>query len=180
MTHHLEFLSLSVPEAMKVLGSISTVEYLPESTRDAVLELAEAVLACYPDVRDAYFDLMDTEPDFNHVAEAHRLLTPAIENTVFPMATEYGAMDVDTPLIMMSGEVEAMKLLGFAATFEPARDREIDAVVLLTVRMLDRYPDAAAAVTPDLYSLGFDFFAEAHKHLTRAMEQKRTQLLIAA
>ncbi len=176
----IEFLSLSVPEAVKVLGSINTVKYLPESTRDAVLDLAEAALACYPDVRDDYYDLMDTEPDFNHVAEAHRLLTPAVESTAFPLATEYGVMNVDTPLIMMLSEAHAMELLGFAATSEPAHDREIDAVVLLTERMLNQYPDAAAAVTQGLYSDGFDYFVEAHGHLTSVIALGQTRLSVAA
>jgi hypothetical protein len=178
--NHLEFLSLSIPEAMKVLGSINTVEYFPESTRDAVLDLAEAALACYPDARDAYYDLMGSATDFNQVAEAYRILVPAVESTVFPLATEYGAMDSDTPLIMTVPEVHAMELLGFAATFEHAHDREIDAVVLLTERMLDRYPDANAAVTADLYSHGFDYFAEAHKHLTKARGANQTDVRLAA
>lgn len=177
----LEFLSLSIPEAVKVLGSITTVVHLPESTRDAVLDVAEAALACYPEERTVYYELMDDElMDFNHVAEAYRILVPAVESTVFPLATEYGAMDADTPLMMMVPEVQAMELLGFAATFGPARDREIDAVVLLAERMLGRYPAANEAVTPDLYNHDFDYFVEAHKHLTKAMDPKQTYLSMAA
>lgn len=177
---HLESLALSLPEAVRALGSITTMEYLPESTRDAVQDLADAALACYPGVRDTYYDQMDTQPDFNHVAEAYKVLAPAVELTVFPLATSYGTMDADTPLIMMVPEVQAMELLRFAATAESLRDRELDAVVLLTERMLDRHPEAGAAVTADLDSEGFDYFTEAHKHLTTSMEQKKTRLLIAA
>lgn len=177
----LEFLALSIPAAVKVLGTIRTVEHLPDTTRDAVLDLAEAALACYPEVRDAYYARMDDGGmAFNHVAEAYRILVPAVENTTFPLATEYGAMDADTPLIVMVPEAQAMEILDFAATVGAAHDQEIDAVVLLAERLLDRYPEANAAVEQVLYTSGFNYLTEAHTCLTEARKPNRAHLKLVA
>lgn len=177
---HLEFLSLSIPEAVNVLGSINTVEHLPESTRDAVLDLAEAAMACYPDERAAYYGLMDDGGmGFNHIAEAYRILAPAVENTVFPLATEYGAMDADTPLTLALAPHSALPLLQELTGDAHLSDREFDAVASMVDRMFELYPSAQAAFYERLDGAeDFNYVADAHRMLTEAIQLE--QLAVAA
>ncbi|WP_018771416.1 hypothetical protein [Arthrobacter sp. 162MFSha1.1] len=119
-----ELLALPLSGALKVLASFNTLEHLPASIFEPVQDLADAALACFPEAEAAFWQLMDaqglnTGPDtFDYIADACRLLAPAVESAVYPITAKNGAVDVviniDTPLLVMLPRTQTLELVAAA------------------------------------------------------------------
>lgn len=111
---------LPLSEAMKVLASINSLDHLPDSFADPVQDLADAALACFPEAQAAFWELMDAQgvgpgPEtFNYIADAYRLLAPAVASARYPFVAKNGnrevTLDADTPMLVMLPKVQAMEL----------------------------------------------------------------------
>lgn len=178
-------MTLSLEEAVKAIGSFRTLENLPASIWEPVHDLAHAALACFPEAQAAFWELMDsqepstpeTEGAFNHIIDAQLLLARAVETVSYPLIAKNGdeeiVINIDTPLIVMLPQTQAMELLHFVAEWDPngalSSDAEFDALLQLTESLLDRNPAAQditfAAQEADL---DYHYFAGAFQNLAAA------------
>ncbi|WP_441411997.1 hypothetical protein [Arthrobacter sp. 2MCAF14] len=181
-------MTLSLEEAVKAIGSFNTLDNLPDSIWEPVQDLADAALACFPEAQAAFWELMDsqepfapeTEGSFNYIVDAHRLLLPAVEAVSYPLIAKNGDEDVvinmNTPLIVMLPQTQAMGVLQFAAESDPngalTTDAEFDALLQMTESLLDRYP-AAQDVTyaAQEMDLDYNYFAGAFESLVAAQSK---------
>lgn len=170
----LSLLSLSIPKAMKVLGSLKTIDYdcMPDSMADGFIDLIEGLMNCFPAGQAEFHDLVyknSRNMDFNHAAEAYRILSPAAKAS-FPLAAEHGTMLANTPLTVALTPLQGTNLLGTCLdAVERAPADEFEAAFQLTERLLEGYPSVRAAVDQGVdASLQFDYFREAYKGLVEA------------
>lgn len=122
MNHHFTAALLTLPlqEAVEVLGAYGTTKHLPDSAFEALQDLADTALACFPEAEVAFWALMDAEgvgkapTAFNYLADAYRLLVPAVRDAAYPIIARNGEMSVvirsDTPLMMMLPRVQVEEL----------------------------------------------------------------------
>lgn len=170
----LAFLSLSIPDAMKALGSFRTLEGLPNALSEGVIDTINALLDMFPDIAVEYYAGMNADKDFNHVAEAYRLLMPAVEALSYPLHTENGVILADTPVTETLSPAAGLDLLGesYIDSGHNPNEYEYDALHTLTERLLDEHPSLKASIDQrfDAGEPDFDFLAEVYRGIWEAKE----------
>lgn len=182
----LTFLSLSIPAALKAIGSFRSLDGLPEPLIEGVIDTIEALMAVFPEAAVEYNAGVDSlAEDFNHVAEAHRVLVPAVEAASYPLHTEHGVMLADTPLTATLSPHNAMALLrdcvGHAGSIND--DDEWDGLYKMTERLLKDYPSIEASIEQRFEDdePGLDFFREAYNGMVKAgTTEPRAELAMVA
>lgn len=185
MTHSsISFLTLTAPEAVDLLGSLRTIDHLPESMADGVIDMIEALMTLLPAAAEIYHPLQDSMylgEEFNHAQEAHRALVPALQEAVFPLSTPNGVFDADSPLTLALAVGNALALLRDLTGDANMSDREFDAIASMVDRLLDLHPSTKAAFDSllDDPASGFDYVADALRMITAA-QLENPQLAMAA
>lgn len=192
MQPSLSFLSLTIRDARDCLESFRNFDKLPEQLIDGVTCLVETLMNCFPDAQHEYHRLMDLDTrrprhlqNFNHTAEALRLLSPAVDAATYPLHTKYGIMLEDTRLFMALDPGNAMALLGECS---PSKinsalwDTEFDTLFDLTERLLEGHPALKASIEQriDAREPGIDYIVEAYEGIVEAGMAKRPELELAA
>lgn len=186
MTHtSISFLTLTAPEAVDLIGSFRTIEHLPETMAEGVIDIMETIMSLLPAAAETYHALQDSMhlgEDFNHVQEAYRVLAPALQEATFPLDTAYGDFDLDSPLTLALAPHNAITLLRDLISEASMNDREFDAVASMVDRMLERFPFAKVVFDTllDDPSSGFDYVADAHRLLSEQMRADNPQSIMAA
>lgn len=199
----LSFLAMPIPAALKVVASFRSIEDLPEPLLDGVVDTIEALMGCFPEAAAIYHPLDDAQaeavilhhlfpndtkpaPEFDRMAEAHRLLAPAVEAAIYPLITDHGTMLADTPLTVALAPGSAMMLLQecVGRTENIHADAEWEALYEMTGRLLDGHPALKASIEQrfDDDEPDFDFFAEAYEGMVEANKTlaQQPQLEMAA
>lgn len=183
----LSFLSQSIPEAMKTLGSFRSIDHLPEPLMHGVVDMIEALMNCFPAAAEIYYPLHDAPEngaDFNHAEEALRFLTPAFEAATYPLRTEHGTLSADTPLAVAQSPHQAMMLLEESYRDVNANHVEDEWEVLydMTERLLEGHPSLKTSIDRgyDNGEPGFDYFAEAYRGIKAANRASQPRLALAA
>lgn len=185
----LSFLSQSIPEAMKTLGSFRSLDHLPEPLMHGAVDMIEALMNCFPAAAEIYYPLHDgpeTQKIFNHAEEALRYLTPAVEAATYPLHTEHGTLSEDTPLAVALTPQQAMMLLRESYEDVNANHVEHEWEVLYEVmlRLLEGHPQLKASVEHGMDSgENFDYFAVAYAGMAEAnnrVDRVEPELAMAA
>lgn len=180
----ISFLTLTAPEAVEMMGSLQSIDQLPDAMADGVIDTIEALMALLPDAADEYHFLQDSGllgAAFNHAREAHRVLVPALQSATFPLETARGPFDLDSPLALALSPLNALALLRDLAEDETLTDREFDAVAAMVDALFGPYPAAKAIFEEQLETAkGFEYVADAHDLLTEAMRAEASQPAMAA
>jgi hypothetical protein len=183
----LTLLSLSIPEAMKTLACFNSFDDLPGQLSDGLIDMVEVLTNPFPDAQREYHRLVDlnsSNKDFNHAAEALRLLSPAVASATYPLQVEEGAMLEDTPLIAAMTRHQRMMLLGEFphGDAEVLNDTDMDTLFDVTDDLLEAHPALKANLDKSLAAgePGFHFFDQAYRGLVAATKAFQPQLALAA
>ena len=180
----LSFLALPIPAAMKVLGSLRTLDHLPDLLQDGVIDMIIALTNCFPEVSEDYYERMNQEKDFNHAEAAYKVLAPAVEKVSYPLQTPHGLMDEDTPLTSALTGFQGMELLFscLGVLGAAVSDAEVDALLIATDKLVEADPWVAAEFDRLMNDseASFDYCGAAYRLLCEAKLRNDAQLPIAA
>lgn len=185
MQPSLSLQALTIREATDYIGSVRTLKPMPTRLRDGFVDMILALLDCFPKAAEKFYGLMNNGGlDFNFATEAHRLLSPLVDQVTYPLHTEHEIMLEDTPLVMALSPASAMALLKECLGIEGHLDYEPDhdALFDMTQKMIDAHPSVLAVVDRELDDgfRNFDYYADSYALLTEAMKADQSQLAMAA
>ncbi len=183
MQPSLSLLTLTIREATNFLGSVRTLDAMPDRLQDGFVDMIMALTRCFPEAAEEFDYLTDTSGlDFNFAAEAYRLVSPLVDQMTYPLHTEYGTMFEDTPLVMALAPGNALDLIKDCIGHEDHLTYEPDANALfdMTLKLTHTYPSIAAELDVLLDEGGVGYYEEAYKLLTEALNADRPQLAMAA